>query len=173
MNKDMLLGLVRHLLTTLGGALVAKGVLDSDDAGQLAGALATIVGVVWSVWLKRSSSSAQPTPASKSNPPVSLLVCVLAVGSMALIGCASFRTEQTDTSNPDGTREIKTITKARTFFDSKSALTQLKASQTDKTQSLGVGSLTQESSGSNATALAESIVRGATQAALQYMAPKP
>lgn len=169
MNKDMILGLIRHILTTAGGALVAKGVVDADEAGQIAGALATLVGVAWSIWQKRSSSAQSKTPIQTN-----LLAFLLAFsGIIGATGCASFRTEQTDERQSDGSSKITTITKARTFFDSRSALAQLKATQTDKTQSLGVGSLAQETSGTNATAIAESIVKGATTAALQYMAPKP
>jgi hypothetical protein len=128
--------------------------------------------VAWSIWQKRHSASAQP-----KNPPVqiNLLVLLLTIPPLVIgaTGCASFRTEQTDESTIDGQRKITTITKARTFFDSKSALAQLKASQTDKTQSLGVGSLAQEASGSNSVALADIVVKAAVQGAIQAIAPKP
>lgn len=60
--------------------------------------------------------------------------------------CARFTTVQTDTSvGPDGTeRTITTRAAASTFFASKSALANWKATQTDKTQGASVGSLTQE-----------------------------
>lgn len=50
-------GLIRHLLTALGGALAAKGYIGSGDVELVAGALATIIGVAWSVYEKRKQSS--------------------------------------------------------------------------------------------------------------------
>jgi hypothetical protein len=76
-----------------------------------------------------------------------LLVSLL----MLTPGCANFGNRQEDRSivtHPDGTREERIITSrqdASTLLESKSALTQLKATQTDKTQSLGLGTLSQES----------------------------
>jgi energy-converting hydrogenase Eha subunit C len=45
---ETVLGLIRHLLTFGGGFLVAKGYLDEASAGELVGAVTTIVGIVWS-----------------------------------------------------------------------------------------------------------------------------
>lgn len=53
MNKDMILGLVRHLLTFGGGFLVAKGWGDAETVQTVAAAVATIVGVLWSAYDKR------------------------------------------------------------------------------------------------------------------------
>ena len=41
-------GLIRHVLTTLGGYLVGKGYLDETTMMELVGAAMTILGVVWS-----------------------------------------------------------------------------------------------------------------------------
>lgn len=46
-------GLLRHLLTTAGGWLVAQGKMDPGDVETLTGAALAIVGVAWSVWHKR------------------------------------------------------------------------------------------------------------------------
>lgn len=48
MNQETL-GLIRHLLTTVGGALVAKGIVSESTMADAAGALAILIGVVWSV----------------------------------------------------------------------------------------------------------------------------
>lgn len=81
-------------------------------------------------------------------------------------GCASFKTTQIDESNPTtGLRKITTTVSTRTFWDSKSDLAKLKASTTDKTQSLGVGSIVNESSGTNAVTLIEAVVAAAIKAA--------
>ena len=53
---DAISGLIRHFLTTAGGGLVAAGYLTSEQWATIAGALAVIIGVVWSVISKRISS---------------------------------------------------------------------------------------------------------------------
>lgn len=53
MNMDQIEGIVRHILTVAGTALVAKGVIDASTLAAAAGALATLVAVGWSVWAKR------------------------------------------------------------------------------------------------------------------------
>ncbi|MGH6864629.1 MAG: hypothetical protein ACREDO_00225 [Methyloceanibacter sp.] len=54
---DAISGLLRHLLTTIGGGLVAAGYLTSEQWTTIAGALAVIIGVVWSVISSRVSTS--------------------------------------------------------------------------------------------------------------------
>lgn len=49
LNKDILLGLARHVLTIAGGALVAKGVIDAGIVEQAVGALVTLIGVGLSI----------------------------------------------------------------------------------------------------------------------------
>jgi hypothetical protein len=41
--------LIRHILTAAGGFLVAKGLASADQIGEFAGAIATIVGIGWSI----------------------------------------------------------------------------------------------------------------------------
>ena len=53
--------LIRHGLTAAGGFLVAKGLASSDQVGQLAGAIATVIGTVWSIW-KNRKPVAPPAP---------------------------------------------------------------------------------------------------------------
>ena len=71
---------------------------------------------------------------------------------IAVTGCARFSTVQSDTSYDEEGRPLRTITtraQAWTCGTSKSTLANFKASQTDKTQSAAVGSLSQESSSTN------------------------
>lgn len=42
-------GVIRHVLTFVGGILVTTGYLDQGTATQLTGALMTIIGIVWSI----------------------------------------------------------------------------------------------------------------------------
>ena len=56
MNSDSILGIIRHVLTTLGGALVASGTIDNTQLQTGAGAVAVIIGIGWSVWAKRKEA---------------------------------------------------------------------------------------------------------------------
>ena len=47
------LGLLRHGLTIAGGSLVTNGTLSGDDLSSAAGAISTLVGLVWSIADKR------------------------------------------------------------------------------------------------------------------------
>ena len=49
MNKEQILGLVRHVLTFVGGFLITKGVIDEAISAEAIGALITLIGSVWSV----------------------------------------------------------------------------------------------------------------------------
>lgn len=53
MNQETL-GLIRHLLTSAGGALVTKGIISDSGLSDAAGALAILIGVIWSVLHKQS-----------------------------------------------------------------------------------------------------------------------
>lgn len=69
MNKDLVFGIVRHLLTTGAGVLVTDGYLNSSDATQLVGGLMVAVGLAWSVYNKfqhrKELTAAKAVPATK------------------------------------------------------------------------------------------------------------
>jgi uncharacterized protein YceK len=67
-------------------------------------------------------------------------------------GCASFKSTQNESTNKDGVTVRTTTIKARTFWDAKSELAKLRATTTDKTQGVTIGSLNEASSGTNAVA---------------------
>ncbi|WP_426608656.1 hypothetical protein [Bradyrhizobium sp. McL0616] len=50
--KPILAGIVRHFLTSAGGALVAGGYIQSSDTSAFIGGGMVIAGVVWSWWQK-------------------------------------------------------------------------------------------------------------------------
>jgi len=133
----------------IGGVLTAAAAsLELTQAGWLVGLLSGGAGV----GLRESFHQLRKSAAA---PPVALLALFLVPLLFLTPGCAGFANRQEDRSlviHPDGTREERTITsrqEARTLFDSKSALARLKATQTDKTQSLGIGALEQESATPN------------------------
>lgn len=58
--NEIIFALVRHGLTTVGGGLVAKGILTTALLDQTVGVVVALIGVVWSVAAKKlgvSSSS--------------------------------------------------------------------------------------------------------------------
>jgi uncharacterized membrane protein YphA (DoxX/SURF4 family) len=53
MNKEQVLGLVRHILTFVGGILVAKGIATEAQSVELVGAVITAIGGIWSILSKK------------------------------------------------------------------------------------------------------------------------
>ena len=87
--------------------------------------------------------------------------------SLLATGCARFTSTVTERTLPDGVIERVTVVRATTFFDSKSELAKLSSGQTDKSQKVSIGSLSQESSATNAVNLIESVVGAAVRAAVK------
>ena len=54
MSKDIILGLIRHLLTFAGGTLIAKGIADQAEVSELIGGIMTVIGVIWSMASKKT-----------------------------------------------------------------------------------------------------------------------
>jgi hypothetical protein len=52
MNKEQILGIVRHVLTFVGGILITKGLVDETFVTEIVGGLSTIIGAVWSFFVK-------------------------------------------------------------------------------------------------------------------------
>jgi hypothetical protein len=57
MNQEMMLGIVRHVLTIAGGAAASAGVVTEADVPVIVGALSALAGVVWSIVAKRRKSA--------------------------------------------------------------------------------------------------------------------
>ena len=49
-----IMGIIRHVLTALGGGLVVSGTLSGDDMNAAIGAITTLVGIAWSLIEKRN-----------------------------------------------------------------------------------------------------------------------
>jgi len=58
MNSEQIFGIARHILTTLGGVVVARGIIDESTMISIVGALATLAGAAWSVYAKRTKAKA-------------------------------------------------------------------------------------------------------------------
>lgn len=55
--QAIIAGLIRHLLTLVGGGIIAGGAISGSDIEIAAGAIAALIGVVWSIIQKRLASS--------------------------------------------------------------------------------------------------------------------
>ena len=53
MNKDQKLGVIRHVLTFVGGILLAKGLVDESLLTDMVASIMVLVGGVWSILDKR------------------------------------------------------------------------------------------------------------------------
>lgn len=95
---NAIIGLIRHVLTFGGGYFVATGQIDEVDVQEIVGALATLVGVVWSVINKH------PGWFKKAQIPV-ILIPFLLVFTVVPPGCVTY---------PDGTTGIDPA--AKTFL---------------------------------------------------------
>jgi len=57
MNREAILGVVRHVLTTAGGYLAGSGTIAASEIEAAAGAFTVMVGVVWSIFDKRTRTA--------------------------------------------------------------------------------------------------------------------
>ena len=53
MKKEIVLGIIRHTLTFVGGIFITKGIIDASSAQELSGAVITLIGGIWSVIQKQ------------------------------------------------------------------------------------------------------------------------
>ena len=53
MNQEVILGIIRHVLTGAGSVLVAKGYTDAAGLESAVGAVLTLAGLIWSAMHKK------------------------------------------------------------------------------------------------------------------------
>jgi hypothetical protein len=53
-NKEKVYGIVRHLLTTVGGLVIAKGYISESIVEEITGFILTILGIMWSINTKKN-----------------------------------------------------------------------------------------------------------------------
>ena len=53
LTKEQFLGIVRHTLTFVGGILLTQGIIDASLLGEVAGAVVTLAGAIWSLVSKK------------------------------------------------------------------------------------------------------------------------
>jgi len=49
MSKEQVMGIVRHVLTFVGGILILKGYTDDATYMALSGLISTAIGSIWSI----------------------------------------------------------------------------------------------------------------------------
>lgn len=52
MKKELVFGIIRHILTFLGGFLILKGYVEESFVEEAIGSVTTLVGLVWSLVIK-------------------------------------------------------------------------------------------------------------------------
>ena len=86
----IILGIVRHSLTSIGGWLVASGRLSASDSEQIIGGVLAVLGVAWSIYSKRCALAAPPsTPPQKKNNSTLPILLLCAAITLSPPGCAS------------------------------------------------------------------------------------
>jgi hypothetical protein len=53
MTKEQIQGIVRHVLTFVGGILVLQGVVEESLINELIGGVVALAGTIWSIFSKK------------------------------------------------------------------------------------------------------------------------
>lgn len=53
MSQEQVLGILRHVLTTVGGVAVSKGLTDESTMTAIVGGAVALIGVIWSIGSKK------------------------------------------------------------------------------------------------------------------------
>lgn len=56
-NWTQVSGIIRHLMTSLGGVLASKGIFGESDIEAFAGAAAVLIGFAWSYFAKEKKAT--------------------------------------------------------------------------------------------------------------------
>jgi hypothetical protein len=66
-KPDMLISMLRHVLTFIGGIIVARGWIDAEIASQMVGAIITLVGLLFSAFFHAASNGTIHTESTTPN----------------------------------------------------------------------------------------------------------
>lgn len=77
------MGVLRHILTIVGGYLTAKFAFDANMIDGAVSAVVALVGIAWSIVSKTPFEAATPAPAASASAPLALLAEPLAMPGMA------------------------------------------------------------------------------------------
>jgi hypothetical protein len=160
MNTNKVEGLAATAVTS--GVVATNSLQAVHDWLQIA---VVVLNILWWIRLWIKNPKVKPPEEQRYQKPkdwqkIPILMLCAILPAFVLVGCASMVTTITEGGKTTHSRIF-------TFWDSQSALAKLHTTSTDKTQSITVSGLAQESSASNVVALSESLVRAAIEAALK------
>jgi hypothetical protein len=71
-NSDQIGGIIRALVSAIGGYFIGKGVIDANTVAQISGAAATIGVAVWSIFAHQTPTTQTTTTSTSTTttPPV-------------------------------------------------------------------------------------------------------
>ena len=49
LSREQVLGIVRHILTFVGGIFIVKGIVDQPVVNEVIGGVMTLTGTIWSI----------------------------------------------------------------------------------------------------------------------------
>ena len=169
------------LLAAIGASILGLYAVSPDVLAGFpvwlkgAAALASAIGTAGvGVFARDNNKTSEDVGAGKDSGGVQLrflfiIVAIFAAFIFCFTGCARFNSRMTRT-DADGS-VVESRQSVTTFFDAKSDIAKLRASTTDKTQGLTVGSISEETSGTNAVSLIHAVVDAAVSAAAKSAVP--
>ncbi len=67
LSADAIISVLRHLLTFIGGIIVARGWIDAETATQIVGGMITVIGGLLAIFFHAASNGTIPTLSTESN----------------------------------------------------------------------------------------------------------
>ncbi len=67
LSNDIAISILRHILTFIGGLIIAKGWVGADAMAQITGAIVSIVGVLYAAFFHATSNGAIATLSTTPN----------------------------------------------------------------------------------------------------------
>jgi len=130
--QEIVMGILRHVLTTGAGALLSKGLVDQSESEILVSSLLGLIGVGLSIWhkiqIKQQAEAAVPSQSSDVSPKTGLMridfICILPIliiiGGTALmclpiIGCDAESPEKVQTPAGEQVRSAPCNWDVRSF----------------------------------------------------------
>ncbi len=149
--------------TAVGATAIAADWFNLVDRGMHF--LLAVAGLVW--WIRLWWNNPKQPPPSAPDGGFKPTIKLLALALLFNCSCSSLKVDILETQ--DGTK-TSTI-RVRTLFDAKSELAKLRTSATDKTQSVTLSGLSQESNSTNLVEIIDRAVSAAVTAGVKAAKP--
>jgi len=69
-NSDQVGGIIRALVSAIGGYFIGKGTLDASTVAQISGAAATLGVAIWSIFAHQAPTTQTTTTSTSTTTPV-------------------------------------------------------------------------------------------------------